>query len=182
MKYDVGYITNYMIEYDSGVPLSVIIGISLIVCVIIIILYHYSIDGFKFFRKASCCILGGYLFYIFGVTILFRDKTAEVHYSLCPLWSYSVLYNKLLAQNILNVLMFIPIGFLVSLSVRTKTTLKIIGIGCALSLTIEILQLVTKRGVCNIDDVIHNTIGCAIGYGLYLIFRMIIRKALRNIS
>jgi glycopeptide antibiotics resistance protein len=40
-------------------------------------------------------------------------------------------------------------------------------IGCLLSAAIEILQLLTRRGVCNIDDVIHNTIGCAIGYGIF---------------
>lgn len=167
MKYDIGYITKYMIEYDSGVPLSVIFGISLFVCVIIIILYHYSTNGIKFLRNASWCILGGYLFFIFCVTILFRDKTTEAHYALRPLWSYGVLYNKLLAQNILNVLMFIPIGFLFSCSLREKNIIIIIGIGCCISMTTEILQLVTRRGVFNIDDIIHNILGCAIGYGVF---------------
>ncbi len=167
MKYDIGYITKYMVEYDSGVPMSVIIGISIFVCTIIFIMHHYSNDEIKFLRKACWCVFGGYLFFIFCTTILFRDFVTETHYALRPLWSYSVLYSKLLAQNILNVLMFIPIGFLISCGIRKKNILKIIGIGFILSLAIEIMQLATKRGVFNIDDIIHNTLGCIIGYGIF---------------
>lgn len=167
MKYDVEHITNYMIEYDSGVPLTVIMGIVLFVCVTIIVLYHYSIDSIKFLRNASWSILGGYLFFIFCTTILFRDPLESTKYTLRPLWSYSVLYNKLLAQIILNVLMFIPIGFLLGICLKIRDLLKIVGIGCCLSLAIEIMQLITTRGIFNIDDIIHNTIGCALGYGVF---------------
>ena len=167
MKFDFGYITKYLIEYDTGVPMSVIIGISLFCCVIIIILYRYNIDGLKFIRNASWCILGGYLFFIFCTTILFRGIIEGSHYILRPLWSYSVLDNKLLAENILNILMFVPMGFLVSVSLKKRSLLKILGIGCGFSLSIEIPQLVCRRGVFSVDDVIHNTLGFIIGYGLF---------------
>ena len=167
MTLDVGYITKYMIEYDSGVPVSVIIGISFFVCASIVVLYRYSFDSLKFLRNASWCILVGYLFFIFCTTVLFRDVVIETRYRLLPLWSYGVLYNKLLAENILNVLMFIPIGFFSSVGLRKRRLLKITGIGCGISLTIEVLQLVYRRGVFNIDDIIHNTLGCAIGYGIF---------------
>ena len=176
MKYDAEYITKYMVEYDSGVPISVVIGIFLLVCAIIIVLFHYSINGIKLLKNISWSILGGYLSFIFCTTILFRDKTEEIHYVLDPFWSYYVLDNRLLAEIILNVLLFIPIGFLVCCGLRKKGLLKIMGISCCISLAIEILQLVTRRGVFNIDDVIHNTIGGIIGYGIYRLVSMVIRK------
>jgi glycopeptide antibiotics resistance protein len=40
---------------------------------------------------------------------------------------------------------------------------RIILIGFLISLTIEILQLVTKRGLFEFDDIFHNTLGVAIG-------------------
>jgi glycopeptide antibiotics resistance protein len=47
---------------------------------------------------------------------------------------------------------------------RSKTgSGRIILIGFLISLTIEILQLVTKRGLFEFDDIFHNTLGVAIG-------------------
>ncbi len=179
MKYDIEYITNYIFNYDCGVPMSIIIAIFLFVCATIVVLYQHSIDGFIFRRNAVKCILGGYLFFIFCTTILYRDRLVEEEPVLRPLWSYSVLYSKLVAEILLNVLMFIPIGFAVSVSLKKKNMLKIVAIGCAISLTIEILQFLTKRGIFNIDDVIHNTLGCAIGYCVYRFCNIIINSYIR---
>lgn len=178
MKYNFNYIIDYIINYDCGVPMSVIIGLSIIVSGIIVILFHYHTGVHSFIRNVSWCFLIAYIFFIFCTTILFRAKADDAHYIFNPFWSYHVLYDRLLAQNILNVLMFIPIGFLIGGSLRKDLILKNIGIGCGISLTIEYLQLVTKRGVCNIDDVIHNTLGCALGYVLFLLCRLLFSKAL----
>lgn len=173
MKYDIGYITNYIIEYDSGVPMSVILGLSLIVCAIIVTLYHYSTDGFIFLRKTSWCILGGYMSFIFCATVLFRDHAEEIRYSWPPFLTYACLYNRRIAEIILNVLMFIPIGFLLT-AVLKKNFLLVFCIGCLLSIIIEVIQLLTYRGVCNIDDVIHNTLGCVLGYSAFRICNSIL--------
>ncbi len=178
MKYDIEYIKNYIFEYDSGVPMSISIFILLSVCGIIITLFRHSIDGPNFLRNAFRCILGGYLFFVFCATILFRDKIVESEPVLRPLWSYCVLYEKLIAEILLNLLMFIPVGFTISASLRKKNIVKIVGIGCGISLTIEILQFITKRGVFNIDDIIHNTIGCVIGYCIFRFCNTILVKYL----
>ena len=167
MKYDLGYITKYILEYDCGVPKSVVVGLFVIVCTIIVLLYHYNTDGTKFLRNTSWCILGGYLFFIFCATVLFRDQAEGIRYSLRPFLTYANLYNRRIAEVVLNVLMFVPIGFLNGSAIRNMTILKVMGIGCLLSFTIEILQLLTMRGVFNVDDIIHNTLGCVIGYGVF---------------
>ena len=39
-------------------------------------------------------------------------------------------------------------------------------VGFIFSSVIELSQLLLKRGLCEFDDVFHNTLGCVIGYGV----------------
>jgi glycopeptide antibiotics resistance protein len=98
-----------------------------------------------------------------------------MRYYLFPFWSYDVFNYKVIAQHILNVLMFVPIGFLLGATVIKIGFWQLIKIGCMMSVAIEIIQLFSHRGVCNIDDVIHNTFGCAIGYGAFLLCNTILK-------
>lgn len=50
-------------------------------------------------------------------------------------------------------------------------------VGCCLSIIIEGLQLITSRGLCETDDVIHNTLGAMIGYALFVLLRKFIKYA-----
>jgi glycopeptide antibiotics resistance protein len=43
-------------------------------------------------------------------------------------------------------------------------------LGFLTSLSIELLQLVLKRGLFEFDDMFHNTLGVIIGYGIWWIF------------
>lgn len=178
MKFNFDYITNYIMEYDTGVPKTIILGVLIIICGTMIVLSMISANGKVFFRNAAWCLLFGYLFLTISATIIFREVSETYRYSFYPFLNYTKLYNEMLAQIILNVVMFIPIGFLIGGAVKNMNTLKILGIGCFLSLTIEIIQLLSKRGVFNIDDIIHNTIGGIIGYGIYRLTSMMIRKSL----
>ena len=44
-------------------------------------------------------------------------------------------------------------------------------IGMCVSGAVEALQFVYKREFAEVDDVIHNTLGCMIGYGMFSIVR-----------
>ena len=50
--------------------------------------------------------------------------------------------------------------------------------GLFLSFAIESLQFVLKKGLAETDDIIHNTLGCLIGYGIYTLFYELIQVAL----
>ena len=175
MNYNLGNITKYMLEYDIGVPPSVIIGVSLFVCGIVLLLFRVRINYSIFIRQASFCLLIGYVFLVLCTTVIFREETFEKRYNLYPLLSYMMLYNNLLAQIIMNIVMFIPIGFFAGGALKKKHVWKAIEIGIALSLFIEITQLITTRGVCNIDDVIHNTLGCIIGFSCFVLCYKLIK-------
>lgn len=118
-----------------------------------------------------------------GRTVLY----SEYQYNLVPLKEISrfITYSKKLgmgvvAANLLgNVIAFIPFGLF--LPVLTKHRFGIVGmtvLSIELSMLIEILQLVSKVGSFDIDDIILNTLGGIIGY---LLFRAIVVWRRKNV-
>ena len=70
-----------------------------------------------------------------------------------------------------NILMFLPLGILLGLTGDRKTGKKrwkrigkVVAICCLLSCILEGMQFMTGRGYCQIDDVMTNTLGGAVGY------------------
>ncbi len=67
-----------------------------------------------------------------------------------------------------NVIMFIPLGFfLPCLRSRWRTFFRCMGIGVCILLGIDLLQLLTLLGHCDVDDLILNTLGIGIGFGIF---------------
>ena len=66
-----------------------------------------------------------------------------------------------------NIVLFMPVGFLLSIVTEWKKLWKTAVLGVNFSLFIEVIQLVTARGCVASDDVMLNTIGTLIGYGVY---------------
>ena len=66
-----------------------------------------------------------------------------------------------------NLIMFMPYGFLLPMFAKKNKRLRVILSGCIVSVMIEIFQYITALGQCDIDDVILNTAGVAIGYFIY---------------
>ncbi|CEK38411.1 VanZ family protein [Paraclostridium sordellii] len=85
--------------------------------------------------------------------------------------------NGIIKGIILNVIYFIPLGFLLPLLFKKiNSFLKIILISTITSSLIEIIQLFTIFSVSNIDDVIFNIIGSAIGLICFKLFEKIVKK------
>jgi glycopeptide antibiotics resistance protein len=70
---------------------------------------------------------------------------------------------------IANIVVFVPLGFLIPFILRKPSFLKTIGISLSIIVSIEIIQYVTYLGSADIDDVILNMFGCVIGYMFYMI-------------
>lgn len=76
-----------------------------------------------------------------------------------------------------NVLLFIPYGFLSPWAFKALRRFWRCGAsGFLASLGIEFLQLVTRRGYFQIDDILTNTLGTMIGYMLFRIFITVLRR------
>ena len=164
-----------MREYDTGIPYAVTIGVILFVCAIVFVLFRVKTNYPIFVRQASFFLFMGYLFLVLCTTLFYREETYEKRYMFQPLWSYINLYNKRAVEIIMNIVMFIPIGFFAGGALKKKHVSKAIEIGIVLSIFIEITQLITTRGVCNIDDVIHNTLGCVIGFSCFVLCYKLIK-------
>ncbi|MBQ7058902.1 MAG: VanZ family protein [Firmicutes bacterium] len=79
--------------------------------------------------------------------------------------------KDLLLNLIGNVTMFIPSGIILPILYRKLDRFwKVVLVGMGMSLLIEILQLPFYTRASDVDDLILNTIGVAIGYGIYRIF------------
>jgi glycopeptide antibiotics resistance protein len=63
-----------------------------------------------------------------------------------------------------NIILFIPFTFITIWVFRMSGFFKIAGLACLLSISIEVAQYFTGLGVADIDDVILNTAGAAIGF------------------
>ncbi|MFW7413380.1 VanZ family protein [Vagococcus fluvialis] len=81
-------------------------------------------------------------------------------------------------SDYLNVVMFIPLGFFLPLMWRKyHNGFETIKFGFYLSLFIELSQLFTRFRATDINDLITNTIGAAVGWSIYFVFsKLLLRK------
>lgn len=86
-------------------------------------------------------------------------------------FSFSLFEEGISIPAILNVILFIPFGFLSAINFKQLQDKKIYGIliGLIFSITIEFLQSFIGRLV-QLEDIIMNTIGTYIGYILFVYF------------
>ena len=84
------------------------------------------------------------------------------------------IFREMLINVVGNTAMFIPLGIVwPSVFKKLDAHKKVIAAGVGYSLCIEILQLLFYDRVTDIDDLILNSLGYLIGYGLYLLVKTI---------
>lgn len=85
------------------------------------------------------------------------------------LFDYAI-YKEAILNFVGNTAMFIPLGIVwPSVFKELNTHTKVIAAGVGFSLLIEIMQLPFYDRVSDIDDLILNSTGYLIGYGIYLL-------------
>lgn len=134
-------------------------------------------------------LLYGFIFLVIGSTVLSRTAWQGTHFVPDLLGTYQQILEgvdraAVIKQNVLNICLLLPAGILFPLCVpiqgrprgplaslrsriphRRFLAVTLAGFSC--SLLIESLQYLTKRGVFELDDLLHNTLGVMIGYLLY---------------
>jgi glycopeptide antibiotics resistance protein len=104
--------------------------------------------------------------------LILNGQTAGKSVNLLPLIT---LIPQDLKTSLLNILLLVPFGFGLPFITNLRMK-KIIVIGALFSIVIEFLQLVTGLvakitfRIADINDVIFNTVGVAIGYILFVGF------------
>ena len=83
-------------------------------------------------------------------------------------------YSAFVINVIGNVVAFMPFGFFIPhIAVKRTGCIKVLSLTFIFTLSVETIQLVSKLGRFDIDDIILNTLGGILGYILYLIYRKI---------
>ncbi|MGN0547015.1 MAG: VanZ family protein [Acutalibacteraceae bacterium] len=82
-----------------------------------------------------------------------------------------VAFMRLASNLIGNIILFIPFGFLYPLR-KTAGIIKTVGLGFGFILAIECFQYIEGR-VADIDDIILNVLGVALGFLAYAVFKRI---------
>ena len=121
-------------------------------------------------------ILIAYIGVLFCATLLTRESVGKVHIKAEWFWGYKVDDPRILyADNLRNILLFLPIGCLVGLIAPKHKLLAATLVGLFLSETIECSQLIWHRGIFDVDDLFNNTVGAFFG-GVIVVLTLWIRK------
>ena len=107
-------------------------------------------------RKSRKILVALYVLIILWITLFSRTPgTVRIFRGL--VWEIEMGYWNNIIQNIL---LFIPLGFLIGGK-------RGIIAGVLLSIGIELTQYIFRLGYCELDDVLNNTMGTAIGSLLF---------------
>ena len=109
-----------------------------------------------------------YLVLLFCSTVVFRDVAPPISIKFMLFKGYFNGDMLLLKDALLNIAIFIPIGFCTSVFLRYPKWQKTLLLSASLSCTIELSQFILSKGCCDTNDVMNNIIGGMIGWGLYV--------------
>ena len=121
-----------------------------------------GVTAWRLWKRPSLGMLIGYAFLILAETVFIRKPFAGEHLKLELFWSWRA-WSVQKEQILTNIIMFVPVGVLVGWIWRWKG----LWVAAGLSVGIEILQLVTSRGLFEFD-VLHNIIGAVVGVGIVM--------------
>ena len=115
----------------------------------------------------------GYLLIVIYATMLRWSGFFHREWNLHLFRAWREAWNNFSVKNwanvLLNVAMFIPMGFLLPLlGKKLRKWYVTIPMSLGASLAIELLQLALGRGICDVDDLFCNTLGAVMGYFLVM--------------
>lgn len=122
-----------------------------------------------------CFLFWRMFFYAYGS--ISRTRLSVMRFNLIPFKSIIALLTLPKSYGFIvwgynlfgNIAVFIPSGFLIPFLLGNKKTLsRTMLISFCVILSAELLQLITRLGVFDVDDIILNLIGCLIGYAISL--------------
>lgn len=111
-------------------------------------------------------------------------KLEDYHYNLVlfreikRFWTYRHQIGMLsVSMNLAgNVLIFMPFGFFMAMGSHHPSFLRVSFYGLLWSFSIEVVQLLTRLGSFDVDDMFLNTLGAMAGFVVYGICRLLRRQ------
>lgn len=158
------------------------IGI-LILCIYLICMKKQG--RITFTKVVAGVFFATYLALLLGGTILSREIGLYGTEDFIPFWSYYEVFARrnvdIGMQMLANVILFIPWGIIIPIAFpRMRRFVWNVVASVIFSAMIEVVQLLFECGRCELDDVIHNTLGAVIGYGIWMLGYKVWKKYIRD--
>lgn len=156
--------------YLYGKDPLIIFGALLIAgLLVLVLLINELVRNWSRINKVVLVLFVIYAVCVCYLTIMGRETKAHSTINVVPFQRIMKQLEKgdqqMLNHLFLNVLMMVPFGILVPLIHERLNKFSYAFLsGMMVSIVIETVQLVFRLGECDIDDVISNTLGAAIGY------------------
>lgn len=161
----------------------VLVLLAVILCVILYLtIGHIPVKDTAKMSVQNGCVISMLLLYIgiiLSITLFTRVPMEEPRINLIlfeEIFRAGYL-NRAIVRIFGNLLLFVPVGIFIQLirfDGRKKYFLLLVIPLC--SLFIEIIQLNTRTGVFDIDDLVCNTLGGFLGFGLGMFYRFVFSK------
>lgn len=158
---------SFSIFFSTGLP-SNVLYLSLGLTLVIIVFGLLSKRVKDKIRFVLWTLLIEYVLIVACSTVVYRSHIDYARWELMPFWTYIAVINHTPGVKvwdiILNVVLFIPLGFFVKLLFTKFSFGKMVMIAVFCSLFIEVMQNIFSKGISQFDDIIHNTIGAMFGW------------------
>ena len=150
---------------NPQIPVEYVLS-SFLVLSVAIVVGMLVMKGSRAKRFVFESLLVEYYFLVLCSTVICRASSGERHIEIMPFWNYPDIWNRVdypadLIEVLLNIALFVPIGLLLGgIGFKTK---KVLLLGICLSGIIEVSQFAFCKGLCETDDVMHNSVGSFLG-------------------
>ena len=154
-------------------------GVYYLAAIVFAVVIWGALRNKKITNRVALTILLPYLFLVVISTIITRRVRGEQHFNLVPFWTIEAILTGgkkkawLVNEVVLNILMLVPVGLLTPVLFEERKMVGTLLLGTGISMVIEFLQLITYRGLAEIDDIIFNTFGVIVGFGIYCVVKRI---------
>ncbi len=164
---------NYFDHISTNISESLCVVLLLVLCVTAIVIFSRKGVIRIQLRRLLRVMFVEYLVLLFCSAVILREESPHtgVKYMLFVGYLNNNMLN--LKDALLNMAIFIPIGFCSSVFLRYPKWLKILLLSISLSCTIELSQYILSRGWCDTNDVMNNAVGGLIGYWGYLLWKKV---------
>ena len=161
--------TNIILDFKQ--PLSYLLP-ALLLTAAGVLLYKLCRRNAKISSAGILLLI--YIEVLIQTAFLSRESGSRkgIDFSLFETWWQTPVAH---AYFIENIIMLIPFGFLAPIVLKQMRKIRFCVLtGFRLSCAIEISQLITQRGYCQLDDVVTNTAGTLIGWVIWKGFSKIV--------
>lgn len=153
--------------YDTFAYLGSGLLSSILLTVVIVLLRYFHTKSYSMGYVLKCMVLIFYLVMLIQIVLLSREAGSRTTTDLIPFSTWGTSAQSR-AYEYENILMFLPMGFLLPAFFKRCRRLYYAGpVLVLISCVIELTQFITQRGYLQTDDVIMNTIGGVVGYFIW---------------